>query len=493
MDYVPTIFAFKQNAKAQSEKRKERLLRLQQRKARAAQELTTAPTETSVSMSDDEAETFEYEVSVSGVETGFSVCMTGSEDGVLENPSVSEAETGSYVGVSGVETGAPSETLGTVGTEVDIESLSGMSTSGVVAGNMTSFEAGISANVRRAEAGSLAGTAAASLYSRPSAVAKAVQAGPTTSSKRVQADFLGFSASFMEGNDTMTKFYTGLPSWDVFEHVYSIVAPHVPKKWSTNSKLQPRDELLLVLMRLRLNTLIEDLAYRFGIAKSTVTTICNLWIDVMSVRLKFLIKWADKEVIDANMPKIFRETYPLTRCIIDCSEIFIERPVAYQARAKTYSNYKKHNTAKFLIAISPSGSISFISTVWGGRVSDKVITQKSGFLDLLDPGDTVLADRGFTISEDLRLHGAKSEIPSFTRGKSQLTQREVEFSQRLARVRIHVERVIGLMKNKYTILQGILPITVISHKHDTEDFSNLDKILVTCAALTNLSPCIVPS
>ena len=37
-------------------------------------------------------------------------------------------------------------------------------------------------------------------------------------------------------------------------------------------------------------------------------------------------------------------------------------------------------------------------------------------------------DRGFNVAEDL---GAKLE-PAFTRGKAQLTQREVEFSQRLA-------------------------------------------------------------
>lgn len=447
--------------------------------------MTTAPTETSVSCNETEASA--CQVSESGVGTGITVSMSGVEDGALVNVNSDEAETEFLMDVSGVEAGISSESVGTGGIEAETVALMGVSgveagilseslvsTSGVEAETESMSEVSVSgvetrnrtgcdsANVSRAET--------CSVHSQPSTVTKGVQTAPKTNSKCVQADFQGFGAFFMEGNDHMTKFYTGLPSWDVFELVYSILIPHVPKKWSVNSKLQPRDELLLVLMRLRLNSLIEDLAYRFGIAKSTVTTICNLWIDVMSFRLKFLIKWADKEIVQATMPKIFKETYPLTRCIIDCSEIFIERPVAYQARAKTYSNYKKHNTAKFLIAISPSGSISFISTVWGGRVSDKVITQKSGFLDLLDPGDTVLADRGFTISEDLRLHGAKLEIPSFTRGKSQLTQREVEFSQRLARVRIHVERVIGLMKNKYTILQGILPIPVITHKHDTEIF-----------------------
>ena len=51
-----------------------------------------------------------------------------------------------------------------------------------------------------------------------------------------------------------------------------------------------------------------------------------------------------------------------------------------------------------------------------------MITQKSGFLNLVELGDTILADRGFTISEDLQLYGVKLEIPSFTRGKSQLSE-----------------------------------------------------------------------
>ena len=36
-------------------------------------------------------------------------------------------------------------------------------------------------------------------------------------------------------------------------------------------------------------------------------------------------------------------------------------------------------------------------------MSDKVLTQQSGFLDMLEHGDTVLADRGFTIADDIAL------------------------------------------------------------------------------------------
>lgn len=145
------------------------------------------------------------------------------------------------------------------------------------------------------------------------------------------------------------------------------------------------------------------------------------------------------------MPQIFKDLYPRTWCIIDCSEIFIERPCAYQARAQTYSNYKKHNTVKFLIDITPCGAISFLSKWWGGRATDRCITQNSGFLRL-DHGDVILADRRFDISDDLAIYGARLEIPAFTRGKKQLSLQEVEYSKRLSKVRIHVERVIGLLK-----------------------------------------------
>ena len=84
-------------------------------------------------------------------------------------------------------------------------------------------------------------------------------------------------------------------------------------------------------------------------------------------------------------------------------------------------------------------TILYLSSCWGGRVSDKYLTQNYGFLNLLEYGDRVLADRGFNISEDLALFGATLAIPSFTKGKSQLSQQEVECSQKLAKVRIHVE------------------------------------------------------
>ena len=106
-----------------------------------------------------------------------------------------------------------------------------------------------------------------------------------------------------------------------------------------------------------------------------------------------------------------------------------------------YSNCKKHNTLKVLIAIAPTGAIIFISKAWTGRVSDKVITQKCGFLNHIEYGDIVLADQGFNVhvQDDLALIGSRLENPSFTKGKTQWSRAEVEYSQRLSTVCIHVD------------------------------------------------------
>ena len=67
--------------------------------------------------------------------------------------------------------------------------------------------------------------------------------------------------------------------------------------------------------------------------------------------------------------------------MIDCTEIFIERLQNQLARAQVYSNYKSHNTVKYLIRITPAGAVSFLFYGWGGRVSDRMIILNAGFLD----------------------------------------------------------------------------------------------------------------
>ena len=108
----------------------------------------------------------------------------------------------------------------------------------------------------------------------------------------------------------------------------------------------------------------------------------------------------------------------------------------------------------------------------------------------LEPGDQVLADRGFTIGDDVACYGASLIIPSFTKGKKQLSQEEVERSKQISKVRIHVERVIGTLKKRYKILSGTLSVSMIKHKND-KGVSNINKLLLVCSALTNLGEPVI--
>ena len=119
------------------------------------------------------------------------------------------------------------------------------------------------------------------------------------------------------------------------------------------------------------------------------------------------------------MPESFKKTYPSTRCIIDCTELYCQRPSSLTTQSSFYSHYKSHVTYKGLLGISPSGAITFISQLFDGSISDKEIVRKSGILEkhLWNAGDSLMADRGFTIEDDLRPLNVSLNIPAFLKGR----------------------------------------------------------------------------
>ncbi len=114
-------------------------------------------------------------------------------------------------------------------------------------------------------------------------------------------------------------------------------------------------------------------------------------------------------------------------------------------------------------------------------MSDQEITKKCGLLDLLEPGDNVMADKGFDIQDILAPIGVRLNILPFLAKKQQLTAREVGETRRIAALRIHVERAIGRIKS-YRIISNIIPLSLADIASD---------IFRVCALLTNFSPPIV--
>lgn len=141
--------------------------------------------------------------------------------------------------------------------------------------------------------------------------------------------------------------------------------------------------------------------------------------------------------------------------VVDCFEVFIKRPSGLLARAATWSSYKHHNTVKFLTGITPQGVVSSISQAYEGRVSDKYILQSTVVYWTIFYRAILFWQIMVLISQSLL---GCSAYTSIYKRKDKLSPLEVEESQTIANVRIHVERVIGNVRKKYAILKGILPI-----------------------------------
>ena len=129
--------------------------------------------------------------------------------------------------------------------------------------------------------------------------------------------------------------------------------------------------------------------------------------------------------------------------IIDCTELFCQKPSSLTIQSSLFFHYKHHITYKGLVGISPSGAITFISELYDGSTSDVEIVKRCGILNK----ELWSKDDDLQLKKQLEPLGVTLNIPSFLAGKDQLSQEEVTESQTNAAVRIHVER--AIQRNKY--------------------------------------------
>lgn len=300
---------------------------------------------------------------------------------------------------------------------------------------------------------------------------------------------------FFKENDKKVLFYTGLPTWKLLDRFFKLVDPFLPEHG--NCKLSPFQMLVLTLMKLRLNLTFTDLAYRFEI---DITTASRYFYRCISILYKIflgskLLFWpADRKNLLNNTPSYFRSCFKeAITIIIDCFEIFAQSSSVLLAAAQAWSQYKHHATLKYLIGISTTGAILFVSKGYGGRTSDKAITKRSGFLNCIQEGDFVLADKGFLIEDEIAKKKASLRIPCFIKNGGQLHPKEVEETRQTANVRIHVERVIRQLRGKYNMCSDTARISAISKQNDLFDKDLYNKIVFICCCLVNMCPSVVPN
>ena len=301
-------------------------------------------------------------------------------------------------------------------------------------------------------------------------------------------------ASLIKSNKDL-NFFTGIHCRDLFSDLHDYISGFVrrrwrgikcvvthvrkytrsPKKFGPNRKLNSIDKFLLTLMKLCLGLLNKDLAKRFNISPTLTSNIFHSWLAAMNIVMDSFLRWPTKDEVAISKPSHFA-CLPNIRAIIDCTEIFIETPKDPNLQNITWSNYKHDNTAKILVACAPNSSITFLSSSYGGRASDKNITIDSGFLDKLDQHDLLQADKGFNIMDECASRMIHLQVPPGLRGEVQMSSKAVQKTKKVANLRILIEQVIRQIKS-FRILSGQLPVTLVP---------SLNKIVRVCSALVNL-------
>ena len=106
------------------------------------------------------------------------------------------------------------------------------------------------------------------------------------------------------------------------------------------------------------------------------------------------------------------------------------------------------------------------------------ITASESELEILQPGDEIMADKGFLIKDELASVGATLVLPKFLQGKKLFNKEEAAHNKKVASLRVPVERCMERIKN-WHILDKKLTITSASLASD---------IVVVLSAFTNLLP-----
>lgn len=129
--------------------------------------------------------------------------------------------------------------------------------------------------------------------------------------------------------------------------------------------------------------------------------------------------------------------------------------------------------------MSPILHFNFVSILYSGSISDKEIVNVSGFLEKLQPGDVVMADKGFNIQDYLAVHETVLIVPPIM--QKNISARASTATRRVAVARVHIERMIKRLKS-FNFFRGVIPLTCKPY---------IGSAVTVCAIIVNLQPSII--
>ncbi|XP_076621599.1 uncharacterized protein LOC143342003 [Colletes latitarsis] len=209
---------------------------------------------------------------------------------------------------------------------------------------------------------------------------------------------------------------------------------------SLSIRIEDQSKIIMTLMKLKHNisySILKVLFTRYSIA-SCRQIILNI-IDILYDCLKEAIYFPNKDEISKNIPICFNN-FKVGRVVLDCTEIFIQKPKNLCCQISIYSQYKHRYSIEYMTGVTPGGLICFISNTYGGRTSDNVIFEQSNIINYLEKNDNIMIDRRFTIDKLCKDNDIKLICPPFLREKTQLSKEEALFGTEIAKARVHIEQ-----------------------------------------------------
>ncbi|XP_078063802.1 uncharacterized protein LOC144489831 [Mustelus asterias] len=285
-----------------------------------------------------------------------------------------------------------------------------------------------------------------------------------------------FSIDNMKSSNKWVRFHTGFDSHAKFEAFLHFVTQD-PGLCSgkirgniargrldagPHSTLSHADQLLLVMCRLRLGLLLQDLAYRFKISETTVSRVWLNWTEVIQARLMQIPVTCSPKYVQAFEPKRrlqHRGGEALT--LLDCTDLFFEA----QARERTAGPdawrqpYRNHYVRRGYALVAPSGFLTFASgaalgeggtAAEEGREEDEEEEEEEE-----EEGEEGGGGEATPAAGERGLAGLK--LPTFFTGGVALTEEQRALTRQVLSVRSHVDKVLN-----FRFLKSVYPRTMES-------------------------------
>ncbi|XP_047442323.1 uncharacterized protein LOC125008950 [Mugil cephalus] len=280
--------------------------------------------------------------------------------------------------------------------------------------------------------------------------------------------------------------FTRFASYDHLMHFWALIEPTLPfminvtqaqrrtfiELSDTTHSLQQIDEMFLFLNYLALGLKQQDLADRYGIDQSTVSRIIKTWSNFLYIILGSVRIWLPVDKIVEHLPTEFMG-YADTTVILDCIKLRCQCPSSSVRQSEVLSSHKSDCTVKGLIGVAPHGAVTFISPLCAGSMDDKQIVRESGILSLLTPGMAIMVNRGFVVDDLVPckvyrrpLLSDRSQVPGAC---------EVRETETIARLRVHVEHLLGKVKG-HKFFDTEIPLQL---------FGNVNQLYAVACLLTN--------